>query len=58
MLNTYHMPRFIPDGANRKFSDMIPDMNSSSQEGTREKNLKTNITIYIGTNYTEAQRMI
>lgn len=39
-------------------SDMVPDMNSSSQKGTREKNLKTNITIHISTNHTETQGMI
>lgn len=49
----YYMPRFIPDSANRKMSDMISDMNSSSKEGTREKKLKTNITIHISTNYTK-----
>lgn len=45
MLNIYYTPRFVPDGAKRKMSDMMPDMNSSSQERPREKNLKTNVTV-------------
>lgn len=45
MLNIYYMSRFVPDGTKRKMPDKMPNMNSSSQEGPREKNLKTNVTV-------------
>lgn len=37
MLHIYYMPRYVPDGGNRKMSDILPDMNCSAPEGAKQK---------------------